>query len=170
MCDIIFNETVPDHLSATCPLAPTTTALLPSSPRPICSHIQTAGGQAYADIIHAKDEALATWHLKSSALTTSGGEPMLLFTILDFVSLLSIDSYLESHPLFSLTSFSIPSFTSFDFIFCSFLSVSPDQYLKAPVNYSDNDLLKPPKSYFEACSWPDASTWHSVMGREIDSL
>ena len=32
------------------------------------------------------------------------------------------------------------------------------------------DLLKPPKSYHEACSCPDVPVWHEAMGCEVDSL
>jgi hypothetical protein len=46
----------------------------------------------------------------------------------------------------------------------------PDCYLHAPCVFTPFDLLKPPESYHEACSHPDAPKWWKAMKREMDSL
>ena len=170
--DIVFNESVPGHLS---PVQSATVAqdVSPSS-RPVRSRLRTTGGQAFADIIHARDVALASRRARRVAATNvqdSGGDlPLSLLTILDFVSFVAIDSFPDSVPALSLDSFSFPPFISFDFISYSFLSTSSDRYLRAPVHFTTVDLLRPPESYHEACSRPDASVWHAAMERELDSL
>ena len=96
--DIIFNESVPGHLASVC--AVTTVPVSSPSFHPICSHVCITGGQAFADIIHAQDTALASHHSQCVAeanTQVSGGElPLSLMTVLDFVSLATIDSFLDS--------------------------------------------------------------------------
>lgn len=141
---------------------------------PVRSRTCTAGGQAFADIIHARDVALASrraQHMAPSSTQDSGGDlPLSLLTILDFVSFVAVDSFPDSSHSLSLDSFFFPSFTSFDFIPFSFLSTPPEWYLRAPSRFSDTDLLRPPESYHEACSRPNVSVWCAAMERELESL
>ena len=56
--DVIFNEFNPGHLSPVCP-AVVDSKPLPSI-HPVCSQVCTPAGQAFADVIHACDVALAS--------------------------------------------------------------------------------------------------------------
>ena len=169
--DVIFNESIPGHLSPVCP-AVVDSKPLPSI-HPVHSWVCTPAGQAFADVIHACDVALASCHSQRTAISAApdpgGDKPLSLLTILDFVSLVTVDSF-PTIPIFSLDSFSFPTFTSLNFIPISFLPTTPDHYLHAPTHFSTVDLLKPPESYHEACSWPDALVWCEAMARELDSL
>ena len=90
--------------------------------------------------------------------------------ILDFVSLIDYNSFSNASSFSSLDSIPFPSFLFFDFSSISFLSTNPSRFLRAPVSFSAADLLKPPESYHEACSRPDASVWRKAMECEITSL
>lgn len=105
--DVIFNESVPGHLSPICPA--TEAPILPLSPHTVHSQVRTAGGQAFADIIHAHDTALEARHSQhvtgSNAQSSGGDSPLSLLTILDFTSLAVFDLFHDSLPVFSLSSF-----------------------------------------------------------------
>jgi Reverse transcriptase (RNA-dependent DNA polymerase) len=169
--NVIFNEFIPGHLSPVCP-AVVNSKPLPSI-HPVHSRVCTPAGQAFADVIHACDVALASCRSQCTAISAApdpGGDKLLsLLTILNFVSLVTVDSF-PTIPIFPLDSSSFPTFTSLNFIPISFLSTTPDHYLCAPTCFSTVDLLKPPESYYKACSQPDALVWREAMACEMDSL
>jgi hypothetical protein len=67
---------------------------------PVCTHVRTIAGQAYADAIHDCDVALAFCHSNS---LVDGGDvaPLSLCAILDFASLAAFGSFLHSIPTWS---------------------------------------------------------------------
>jgi hypothetical protein len=106
LCDVIFNESIPGHLSPVHP-AVVDSKPLPSI-HPVHSRVCTPAGQAFANVIHACDVALAShrsWHTAISAAPDPGGDkPLSLLTILDFVSLVTVNSF-PTILIFSLDSF-----------------------------------------------------------------
>jgi hypothetical protein len=133
--DIVFKELVPGHLSPPChSVLPSSSDSSPSS-RPVCSCVCTAGGQAFADLIHARDVALAS---RCSGAAHGGVSLFSLSHILDFVSLVDYNSFSQSSFVSSLDSISFPSFLSFDFSesFLAFLSTDPARFLRAPPSNS----------------------------------
>ena len=76
----------------------------------------------------------------------------------------------DSLPPPTVITWSLAAQSIFSFGPYSFLSTSCDNYLCAPRVFTQFDLLKPPESYHEACSHPDASIWRGAMNCEMDSL
>ena len=103
-----------------------------------------------------RDVALAS---RRSGADHGGASLFSLSHILDFVSLVDYNSFSNSSFFSSLDSIPFPSFISFDFSSIAFLSANPSCFLRAPLSFSAANLLKPPESYHEACSRPDASVW-----------
>ena len=155
--DIIFNESVPSHLSPPChSVIPA--SMNSTSHRPVHSRVHTAGGQAFADLIHARNVALAS-RRSNKALPDGGASFFSLSDILDFVSLVDYNFFSDSFFYSSLDLISFPSFLSFDFASLSFFSANPSRFLRTLSSFSTTDLLKPPESFHEACSCPDVSVW-----------
>ena len=171
--DVIFNESVPGHLSPPRRSVPSSPSVSIAPSRPVRSRTRTAGGQAFADLIHTRDTALASRRsrLIVDAHSPDGGASFLsLSHILDFVSLVNYHSFSDPSHTSSLDSVLFPFFLSLDFPSFAFISTDPSRFLRAPSSFSPADLLKPPESYHEACSRPDASVWRAAMDREVDSL
>ena len=161
--DVIFNESIPGRLSSPRTLASSSSSVetFPSSltppSRPVQLCARTEAGQAFADTIAARDEALASRRSHDSTRP-----PLSLSAILDFASLDDFYLFPSPIPTWSLADEAISNFLS-----VSFLShVEPDRYLRAP----HFDLNKPPESYHEACARPDIDVWRAAMRRELDSL
>ena len=60
---MIFNESVPGHLSP--PRHTVSSSHSVVIPQPVRSRVRTAGGQAFADLIHIRDIALASRHSRA---------------------------------------------------------------------------------------------------------
>ena len=159
--DVIFNESVPGRLSSTSTSIPSSNSSSVVSSHPVRSRTRTEAGQAYAETIAARDRSLALRRSRTSSDETAR-PPLSLSAVLDFVSLVDLESFSSS-----ISTWSLADQTSYIFsYFCLFSHVDPDRYLRAP----RFDLSRPPESYHEACARTDAHVWRAAMGRELDSL
>jgi hypothetical protein len=165
--DVVFNESVPGRLTS---VSSRRVTPLPADsapdPRPLRSRTLTPAGQAFADAIATRDIALASRRQSRSA--ADGGDTALLSlsVLQDFSSLISYDSFPSPTYLWSLDSIAL--FTLLDFSLHA--HVDPDRFLRPPFTFQPSELSKPPESFHEACSRPDAPVWREAMEREMDSL
>src|SRR5271155_5222097 len=156
--DIIFNELVSGCLSSSRSL-PAPSSDSPSLPPPILSshptrlRSGTEAGQVFADSIAARDaRRLARTTMVAEGATVGGDAdppPLSLAVMLDLHSLNVCASF--PNPVLTWSLATKAHQTLLDY--CLLTHVDPSQHLHAPRVY---DLAKPPDSYHEACSRPDA--------------
>jgi hypothetical protein len=170
-CDVVFNETVPGHLSPHRGL-PINLSLLPppsllpqplppphnlaNTPLTIPTTIPTP---TIPTIINNRD--LITRATRST--TNSLPKPSRHYNDIDSISLLmSLDTLHDISPP-SSPDLSTPTYSS----------LYHDCFLSAPPTFLRNrswDLSKPPNSYHEATLRSDNAIWLSAMQREFESL
>ena len=163
--DVFFNESVSGHLSSrhinssssssSSSSPPSSSSSSPLVPR---LRVRTAGGQAFAETIAARDRALAFRRSRDD----SARPPLSLSAILDFLSLADLAALPSHIPTWSL----IDEASSVISSFCLHSYADPTRYLRT----SHFDLSKPPESYREACARSDADVWRAAMTREVNSL
>jgi hypothetical protein len=182
--DVVFNESVPGHLSPRrgnpidfnlLPPASIIPDDHPQSHIPIlsltlpCTTPTPLPTPSIADTIRDRDKILADRPQRTTRSTTNSLPPPRrhyndLETINSFISINELNTFLTT----STSNNVIPDSSSIDFDILyehSFLSAPPPFIRTRPY-----DLSKPPNSYHEAIKRPDKNVWLAAMQREVDSL
>ena len=182
--DVVFNESVPGHLSPrrgglldfdSLPEASIIpTAHLPSDPilpstSPPHSIPNPLPTPTLVDTIFDRDTVLAGRHQRTTRSSTNSLPPMKPhYNDIDVVNM-----FISHNDLTTFLSTSSLSPTTHD-SYLDNLDLLFDQcFLTAPPSFIRNrpfDLSKPPNSYHEATHRPDKSVWLAAMQREYDSL
>ena len=168
--DVVFNESVPGHLSPkrglplNLSLLPPPSQLIPdsSAPEPSTgtphSPPTPLPSPSITDIVNTRD--LITRATRST--TNSLPKPSRHYNDLASVNLL-----ISLNTAYDITPPSTPDIST------THTSLLHDCFLSAPppfLHHRSWDLTKPPNSYHEATLRSDHSIWHSAMRRELDSL
>ena len=158
--DVIFNESIPGHLSPIRKIDDSTSISSdpPTVPaHPTCNLNPTSKGQAFADAIHIHDECLASRQLPKPVHCQQEAN-----VIEDFVSLSIMYDLLSTDFVDDLASQEQDTVINY----CLLTSLDA-HWFSCPHVF---DLSKAPESYHEAIAQPDADVWKAAMQRELTSL
>ena len=168
--DIVFNETVPGHLSPNRGLPlnlslispPSQLTQTPSSPDPLTGIPHSTPtillSPSISDVVHARNLISRV----TQSTTNSLPKPSRHYNYIDFVNLL-----ISLNNIYDITPPPSPNTSP------THTSLFHDCFLSAPPPFLHRcswDLTKPPNSYHEATLRSDSSVWYSPMQRELDSL
>ena len=183
--DIVFNESVPGHLSprrgnpvdydklppsSTIPDEPvTSTAPLPPPSVP-CTVTTPLPTPSIVDTVRNRDVVLADRYERATRSSTHSLPPTRrhyndIETINTLISLNEVDAFM-------MTSTS-PTTIHLEYAPADLNLLFDQCFLSAPPPYLRSrsfDLSKPPNSYHEAINRPDKAAWLAAMQREVDSL